>query len=1335
MPATYAFIPPRIAEVGLTAPAPLPFNPFPDLPVYAISTNRDFVIDDRSVDYLTLHALAQLESEAAGLTNPTVSLPALDTNGLWVQVPNNSLATPDYFSFNVMNTVQGQGYDILTKSELLAPTWATELVVTGAVGNVTPGQVAMNNRTNLFLQARTSTTHSFYLVSLPLSQDVLAGDTVTFYVETGGNSNLTFQWTFNGSAIAGATNRSYTIAKVQPTDAGDYACLISDGTNSLITAAGTLTVEDGTGDLNLMVVVSARQDYRFKSGVTYYLGSQISFYGNTTIEAGAVIKPDWSYNAGLVILGNLTCQGEPYYPAVITSVDDDSIGEGLGYSQADGPPQPYETGVPYLELAGCKSNSISNLRMAYADWGMTTPTDSRRLEVWDCQFLQCNYGIVNLLAGDSTNALHNVLFAACSAAFGAATNAITIEAEQVTADVDDFCLGAIPPSRMALTNCIIWGNAPSAASLTSVQVALNPDATNFVSSGAGSYYLAANSPLHQSGAAGISPRLQTELKSKTTFAPVALAPFTQISGEITLAPQAHRYTNGAPDIGYFYAALDYTVADLQLTGGTLNVLPGTAVGFRIDYVPAYKQWTMIGMDVRENSSILAQGLPNQPCVFVDVQQVQEQFAWPVASGFVPDYFPALESDQPPVLNFRFAHFYAGYVSYNALPQYHFWSGLSLYGYEWSPDSAMNFTLQDCQVRGGQIDFGNPDNPDDGYGYLDYDTVLGNGAVTWNNNLFAGVSINLNPTYYWYNQVVNCDLQVTANNNLFRNSAWLIISGVPATAGNWAFRDNLFDRVQFYQDPTQPLDFDHNGNWPLVGAEIVFGAYGYTNQLQATATSDGTTEVFLHSAPPYQRGPYGNFYLPNTTPLYRAGSQTAADAGLTQYTTCTNQTKDAANQPVNIGLHYVAANYQPSTNNYQLPRPLDSDGDGVPDYVEAEHGTDINNAMTDGVTNDAYNVVYDDVDLSGNGLVGRIKKALGLQPLDPNNPLTVKQVITGEEPDIATFEVPVNYDALTNVGSLSLILNGIDVTLEDFSRATNGNTLLNWNTTYEPPGQHYIQAQFNSSRLGDDAAIPTGFGVFTAFNSSNVLQFFESGSMFDDSGAYLDAQLPCPDAIYTIQLFDPATTPPTLIRTITNAISNGMIQEDWDLTYEDGVTVFTGDTVKAVFNVTLLDPAQGTHTKMLHKLSSNEQGNNFDSIYMYTPTNGAMSYEFGNQNGVVREGLQNVADILCTPVTVGLGGHDDHYDSYFDRYTSRDFPGQPGLPGYVTSRAQIVNSLFPDMTNGITKNFFCYSHGSGTGLASYAPSGSMPDAYMDASEVANILGNHYAPKGGLGAVNK
>jgi hypothetical protein len=1309
------------------APAPWPMNPYAELPAYQVTTNGSFIIDDRSVDYGTLAELNALEAEASGATNQVFTgcaTCAYDEQGLlWIEVPTNSPATPDHFNVALHNTVQAQSYDILTTTDL-AGTWATELVVTGAVGNVTLLEIPTSARTNLFVRARTSILYSFYLITTPLSQDVLGGDTVTFYVETGGNPNLTFQWTLNGNVIPGATNSSYTVSLAQGSDAGGYACIISDGTSTLVTAAAQLNVGPGTGDLNFMEVVSARQNYTFKSGVTYYLGSQIQFYGNTAIEAGAVIKPDWYSNAGLVIMGTLNCKGEPYYPAVITSVDDDSIGEGLGFSQQDGPPQPYQTGVPYLELACNKSNSISNLRIAYADWGVTTPTAARRLEVWDCQFLQCNYGIVNLVAGSSTNALHNVLFANCGAAFGAATNAITVEAEQMTADVTNFCLAYTTPARMDLQNSVIWGTAPDASSLSSLHVVLNPARTNFVTAGAGKYYLAADSSLHQSGSAGISSRLQSELKSKTTYAPLAISPFTQIKGQITLSPQAQRCTNGAPDIGYCYDALDYTVAGLVLNGGTLNVLPGTAVGLRMEYVPAIQDWTYDGFNLGNNSTITGQGMPDKPCVFVDVQQVQEQFEWPVMVGFVPNYLPANDGDQPPVMNFRFANFYAGYVSYYALPQYHFWSGISLYGYEWSLDSAMTFTLQDCQVRGGQIDIGTPDNPDTGQGILNYDTILGSGAVAWNNNLFDGVSINLNPTYYWMIATNNCDLQVTAHNNLFRNSAWLVISGTPATAGNWTFRDNLFDKVRFFQDPTLPLDFDHNGYWPLTDAEIVFGASGYTNLLQATATSSGATELFLSHAPPYQGGAFGNYYLSATTPLYQAGSRTATDAGLAQYTTFVNQTKDAASQPVNVGLHYVTA-----TNSL----PFDSDGDGVPDFVEAEHGTDLNNAMTDGVTNDTYNAAYDDVDLSGNGLVGRIKKALGLDPLSTGNPLTLNQVALDEEWGIITYELPISYSILTNIGGLNLTMNGVDVTLEDIGPGTNGNTLLNWNSLYDPPGQHYVQARITVTEAADDQSITAAFGKIAPCYSDNVVRFFESDAMFDNGGAFLDAQLPVQNADYVIRIYDSATAPPIILKSLTNSTSNGMIQEDWDLSMDGNSNTFAGTSFTASFDVTLLDSsggapiAQKQQSKAHNKIVTTEHIDGLDGFniaYFYTPTNSEMASLF--YHGDVWYGMQGVVDILTMPSWPW-----DVYNSSFNLF------GYPtifvGYPGYVTSMSNSVHSvwggLYPSMGDGLTKNFYGYGHGNNGYLGT-----KKGEVSVTASAVADILGNHYSSNSWPGGLN-
>jgi hypothetical protein len=559
-------------------------------------------------------------------------------------------------------------------------------------------------------------------------------------------------------------------------------------------------------------------------------------------------------------------------------------------------------------------------------------------------------------------------------------------------------------------------------------------------------------------------------------------------------------------------------------------------------------------------------------------------------------------------------------------------------------------------------------------------------------------------------------------------------------------DNLFDQVQVVQDTAAPLNFSNNGYWPLSTNALTWDAFFYpwswiANSAKLQPTNSGHYDVTLGNAPPYQAGPFGNFYLPTNTVLYGAGSRTPASAGLYHYSTRLDQVKEGnetAGHNVNIGVHYVA------TAGPGSSQPNDYDGDGIFDYVENWHGdgqfhndgTDTDwqhNYSTvgpDGMTlvADPSSPVYDDIDLSGDGLVGRIKNALGMSPFDPSNPLAPTQVITGQEPDIATFELPISYNALTNIGGLNLNLDGFDVTAERCALATDGtNTLLTWNTTYDPPGPHFLQPRLTLNGTGVDTAILTGLGRLVPFYSANVCRFFESDALFDQSGAYLDAQLRVPNANYSIQLYDPSTTPPTLLKTIgPNSTSSGMIQEDWDLTCDNTTNLFAGSAFDAVFDVTLLDAAaqtpiaHGTPTKRHNMIVTTEQGNNgqgngFDVAYMYTPRDSTLADSF--YHGPVWIGMQGVVDTLTQPLWPWPSP--GHYDSSFDWFTSPDHLW--GYPGYAGSMATITGFLYPSMSDGLTKNFYCHAHGTANNLQNYAG-----DVQITAGVVAALLGNQGFP---------
>lgn len=96
---------------------------------------------------------------------------------------------------------------------------------------------------------------------------------------------------------------------------------------------------------------------------------------------------------------------------------------------------------------------------------------------------------------------------------------------------------------------------------------------------------------------------------------------------------------------------------------------------------------------------------------------------------------------------------------------------------------------------------------------------------------------------------------------------------------------------------------------------------------------------------------------------------------------------------------------------------------------------------------------------------------------------------------------------------------------------------------------------------------TAIGPFIPFTANQILQFEMFYGMFDDTGATLFANLPEPNAQYTIELYDDSSG--RFIMAITNSTTSGEISEDWGVTNSDGSS-YTGDTVDAVFTVTFPD---------------------------------------------------------------------------------------------------------------------------------------------------------------------
>jgi hypothetical protein len=200
-------------------------------------------------------------------------------------------------------------------------------------------------------------------------------------------------------------------------------------------------------------------------------------------------------------------------------------------------------------------------------------------------------------------------------------------------------------------------------------------------------------------------------------------------------------------------------------------------------------------------------------------------------------------------------------------------------------------------------------------------------------------------------------------------------------------------------------------------------------------------------------------------------------------------------------------------------------------------------------------------------------AAGTNRLTLGQMLTLNQIITGEEPEIITFEAPVAYDVVTNLGSLCLFIDtnnddsddGCYVQQMEYNRADNGNCRLVWSTIYESPGKHVLQMgllvnELQSSNLDFS-------GPLLPFVITNLCQFSLASAHFDpDTGATFHARLPEINGQFVIEL---NTTNGTLLKTITGSTTNGVIKVHWDLMDDRGQR-FTNDFFNSVFHLTFPD---------------------------------------------------------------------------------------------------------------------------------------------------------------------
>ena len=425
-------------------------------------------------------------------------------------------------------------------------------------------------------------------------------------------------------------------------------------------------------------------------------------------------------------------------------------------------------------------------------------------------------------------------------------------------------------SPLCLTNSLL-------VAVTNLGTLTSTSAVAVVSSGsgvfqtlkAGKHYLA-NNNYRDCGTTNINPALWADLKRLTTYPPLELTNDFTVS--TTLGLQAPRAT-GSLSLGYHYPALDYLWTSLNLTNATLTLTNGVAVGF----------YGRNALCLRAGAKLVSEGGPVNMNRLVRCTLVQEQ---PVVLGATAvGHLEIAGSYSPrPLIQMRFTDLPAAGGSSLAESRY--------LSYGFYPIERV--TLRDCWLRGGSLEF----HPTD--------SIEVTFAMT--NNLVERGSLYFSHGY----GSTNTPMSVYLYNNLF----WAGTLNLEYTYGtpisynpnlDWYVYDNALDNVSLSESGTAPDIYIRNGN------------NGYVNTSQLVY---GTSNVIV-GAFTYTNSWLGNFYQVSTNFLNK-GSRGAAVAGLYHHTVLASQAKET-NSVVDLGFHNIAVDASGI--------PIDSDGDGTPDYLE------------------------------------------------------------------------------------------------------------------------------------------------------------------------------------------------------------------------------------------------------------------------------------------------------------------------------------------------------------------------------------------------------------------
>jgi hypothetical protein len=670
------------------------------------------------------------------------------------------------------------------------------------------------------------------------------------------------------------------------------------------------------------ILGSLTDNIMLRGDTTYFIDAPAYIEGSLTIEGGAVIK--YANNNGgsgpcfIQVDNALVCNTSAYRPAIFTTAIDDTVGEYVDSGRIAGI---NHDAVPELLLNNLNlgNQTISHLRFRYAQTAVKVANIPNYVNLYctvnDSQFLNCLEGIHVLTGGCGTTvSMNNCLMANIQSpiVFNGEVEGIDLTCYSCTiANVNQFISVGDGGYVNAIYSGTIFANVTNwYEGDVYISSAVDNGFYNSPQDGF-SQHIALSYPFQTVGAASYY------LTDDSGFHGILSSPYY-----FGIDPASSAEFQAELQQGTTYPPLVYSNIVIS---GTTNFSPQVPrdtdiqdLGYHynsLDYIVDKLTVTNAALTISGGTVIASYNEPG-------IQLKKGSSLVSVGTPLSPNWFVRYQSVQEQPVALGGTSVTAGQtISTAGLPSAWFqFSKFAVPAFGGShildtvTNAYTNLVVQNCEFWSGQNDF----------------TGSTNTSAIIANNLFYrspvnAAATNLSSTLAFSNNLV---LGTTATFRQPTNSVW------------YAF-NNDFDSTTITTNSVLT-----NG----------YNAYlHYSGRLYPTNSHD----VLSTNTLAYQTGFLGTFYQPAGSLLVDKGSTTANLVGLYHFTTQTNQVPET-NSIVDIGYHYVATD---GSGN-----PLDTDGDGLPDYLEDSNG----------------NGIFDTGDL-GNWLIGLyngLSPTAGLQVFTP-----------------------------------------------------------------------------------------------------------------------------------------------------------------------------------------------------------------------------------------------------------------------------------------------------------------------------------------------------------------